>query len=266
MAERFIILSDLHLGRQPWRATADMVRPVWEGVQHVIINGDLAELFDPRFIKQAEQETLRIQELCEADGVTLTLLAGNHDPYLSEQRYLYLVDHKVLVTHGDTIDPAIAPWCPTAPLMRAAFDRTLASFPVESREHLESRLLATHHAALAKWEVIKDDMHAVGLRRMIRRPWSFFQVLDYWRRFPTDAARFLEQYAPTAKVLITGHTHRQGIWKRRGRTIINTGGYAFPARPRVVMIEDRRVSVHHVDRIGGVYRVRPDAISQIDVE
>ncbi|CAN5549169.1 hypothetical protein BH10PLA1_BH10PLA1_21880 [soil metagenome] len=265
MPDRFLILSDLHLGRQSERATADMLRPLWAGVQHVIVNGDVAELYDPRYIEQAEQQTLRLQELCEADGVSLTLLAGNHDPDVTDQRYLYLADGKILVTHGDSIDPAIAPWCRTAPVMRAAFDRTIASFPVESHERLETRLAATRNAALAKWDVIKDDLHSVGFRRMLRRPWSFAQVINYWFWFPTESAKFLERYAPSATVMITGHTHRQGVWRRRGRTIINTGAFAFPAKPRVVRLEGNSLAVHHARRQGDTYHVDESPIFRLDV-
>jgi len=265
MPEKFVILSDLHLGRQPWRATADMLRGVWAGADHVVVNGDVAELYDPRYIAAAEKETLRLQELCEEDNVKLTLLAGNHDPYVTEQRYLYLADGKVLITHGDTIDPAIAPWCATAPIMRETFARTIASVPVETRQSLETRLLATHHAALAKWDVITNDPHKVGFKRMLRRPWSFFHVIQYWRRFPREAEKFMEQYAPSAKVLVTGHTHRQGVWRRGERTIINTGAYAFPAKPRVVRMEGDRLTVHHVDRLGDTFSVRADPIAVVDV-
>ncbi len=265
MQEKFIILSDLHLGREPWRATADMLRPLWAGVQHVIINGDVAELYDPRYVEAAERETLRLQELCEADGVTLTLLAGNHDPDVTDERFLFLGDGKILVMHGDSINPAIAPWCATAPVMRAAFDKTLASFPVETREQLGNRLTATRHAALAKWDVIKSDMHMVGFRRMLRKPWTFFQVMHYWMTFPSEAAKFMERYAPQATVLIAGHTHRQGVWKRGHRTIINTGGYAFPASPRVVILEGRTITVLRVVRDGPSYRLESKTLLSFQI-
>ncbi len=248
MPERYLIMSDLHLGRQPWRATADMLRTVWQGFDHLIINGDFAELYDPRYIDEAEKQALRVQELCEADKITLTLLAGNHDPYVTEQRYLYLADGKILLTHGDTIDPAIAPWCDTAPLMRQAFNDTIASFPTETRETLEARLTATHHAALAKWEYIKNDMHTVGFKRMLRRPWSFYHVIRYWQRFPREAAKFMELYAPSASLLITGHTHRQGYWKIGSRTIINTGAFAFPAAPHAVAVVGSQVDYYRLLR------------------
>lgn len=248
MPDRYLIMSDLHLGRQPWRATADMLRRVWEGFDHLIINGDVAELYDPRYIAEAEKQTLRLQELCETDKITLTLIAGNHDPYVTEQRYLYLADGKILLTHGDTIDPAIAPWCDTAPLMRQTFHSTIASFPIENREMLETRLTATHHAALAKWEFIKNDLHSVGFKRMLRRPWSFYHVIRYWQRFPHEATKFMAYYAPSASMLITGHTHRQGYWTVGARTVINTGAFAFPGQPHVVAVEGSKVDYYRLVR------------------
>jgi predicted phosphodiesterase len=266
MAQTYAILSDLHMGREPWRCTPEMVRPLWQGVDHLIINGDVAELDDPRYSDLAQRETLRLQELCEADGVTLTLLAGNHDPDVTDQHFLFLAGGKILITHGDSIHPAIAPWCATAPLMQAAFDKAMASFPVESKDQLGTRLEATKTAARAKWSHLKqDNFHMMGLKRMIRRPWSFLQVLHYWYRFPDEAAAFVEQYAPQAQVLIAGHTHHQGVWRRRGKTIINSGGFAFPARPRRVLIEGETITVEGATRRGESYRLDANPITRFGV-
>src|SRR4051812_2337227 len=122
MGERYIILSDLHLGKDPGRLRPGMLRGIWRRGDHLIINGDLAEVHDPRYQVEARRLTLELQEICEADGVTLTLLAGNHDPGLSDRRHLFLHGGDVLVTHGDAVTPSVAPWCVTAPLMREAYD------------------------------------------------------------------------------------------------------------------------------------------------
>ncbi len=266
MPEKYAILSDLHMGREPWRARAEMMRPLWQGVDHLIINGDVAELYDPRYIDLAEQETLRLQELCEADGVTLTLLAGNHDPDVTDQHFLFMADQKILITHGDSVHPAIAPWCATAPLMQAAFDKAMASFPVETKDLLSSRLAATKTAARTKWEHVREgNFHMMGLKRMIRRPISFFEVLRYWHRFPDDAAGFMEKYAPQSTVLITGHTHHKGIWTRRGKTIINTGGFAFPTTPRRVIVEGTKITVHEAIKNGEVYHAAAKPVAEIQV-
>jgi predicted phosphodiesterase len=244
-----------------------MLRPLWQGVDHLIINGDVAELDDPRYCDLARKETLRLQELCEQDGVTLTLLAGNHDPDVTDQHFLFMADQKILITHGDSVHPAIAPWCATAPLMQAAFDRAMASIAVESKDQLASRLEATKTAARAKWEHLKSgNFHMMGLKRMVRRPWSFFQVLNYWHRFPDDAAAFVEKYAPQSKVLITGHTHHKGIWTRRGKTIINTGGFAFPTTPRRVVIEGTTITVHEAIKHGEGYHAAAKPVAEIDLK
>jgi predicted phosphodiesterase len=267
MSERYAILSDLHMGREPWRASAEMLRPLWQGVDHLIINGDVAELLDPRYVDLAEQETLRLQELCEADRVTLTLLAGNHDPDVTDQHFLFLAEQKILITHGDSVHPAIAPWCATAPLMQAAFEKAMAASPLQTHNDLASRLAATKTAARAKWEHVRGgNFHMMGLKRMLRRPMSFFEVLRYWHRFPDDAAAFVEKYAPQSSVLITGHTHKKGIWTRRGKTIINTGGFAFPTTPRRVVIEGTRIVVHEAIKDGKVYHPAPKAVAEIDVK
>lgn len=265
MAERFVIISDLHLPREPHRVMADMLRPVWGDAQHLIVNGDVAELDDPRFRDEARKQTLQLQEMCEADGVTLTLLAGNHDSCVSEKKHLYMLDDKVLITHGDSIHPAIAPWCDTAPLMREVFHATMASFPIETHDKLETRLAATQSAIEARWSRLRLDIHSAGLMRMVKRPWAFLHVLYYWQRFPSMAASFCEKYAASAQVLITGHTHYQGIWKRRGRTIINTGGFAFPAKPWRAVVDGRKLTVQRLVRQGNEYHPHNPPLLSIDL-
>ncbi|MCA9286043.1 MAG: hypothetical protein KDA22_12540 [Phycisphaerales bacterium] len=151
MPEHVSIFSDTHLGRSRWGLpSADMLRPLWQGSTHVVVNGDVAELHHPRYRRSAEREVLRLQELCEADGVSLTLLSGNHDPYVSEIRHLSLANGRVFVTHGDAIHPAIAPWSPTAAVMREARRSALAALEPETHGHLESVLRATQHGAAAE--------------------------------------------------------------------------------------------------------------------
>ncbi len=246
MSERFVILSDLHLGKKPGRLHADLFRPLWRAGDHVIINGDCAELHDPRYNWEAARQTLRLQELCDTDGVTLTLLAGNHDPGISKLRHLFLAGGKILVTHGDAVHPAIAPWCHTAPIMRGAYDEAINALPVESRTDLEARLRASTHAAEVKWDTVKDKVGWIGFWGLVRQPWSFVQIMLYWNQFPREAAKFTADFAPSARFVVMGHTHHQGVWTVDGRVVINSGCYEFPGKPRAVVLEEGVLRVHRL--------------------
>lgn len=256
MDGRIVILSDTHLGRPHAAArSADALRPLWRGAAHLIINGDVAEMHHPKRLSHAARQTMRLFELCEEDGVQLTLLSGNHDPYLTDLRHLHLAAGDVFVTHGDVLHKAVAPWSPAAGRMRQVHEQALASLAGEHRDDLELRLAASQHASIAEWEQMEREAARSSITGMLFRPWAVAQVLWYWWRIPKVAAQFLRRHAPQARYMILGHTHRAGVWKIDGRTIINTGSYGFPGRPLAVALEDDQLSVWRIRLLEDRYRL-----------
>lgn len=253
---RTVIISDTHLGR-PHAAVRHVaqLRPLWQGAAHLIVNGDAAEVHHPRHWSQAACEVLKLYDFCEQDGVELTLLSGNHDPFLSDIRHLHLADNTVFVTHGDVLHPAIAPWSPAAGRMRAAHDAALATLEPETRRHLESRLSVAQHASLAEWQSIRVEAEQSSMLRMLLRPWALAQVLHYWHIIPRLTAQFAAEHAPEARYIITGHTHRPGIWRVGPRTIINTGSFGFPGTPRVVVLDGEALTVWKLRLTNSVYEL-----------
>ena len=98
MAGPITIISDTHLGR-PRRAalSADALRPIWAESSQLIINGDIAELHHPDLEDEAEAQVIRLFELTMMDGIVLTLISGNHDPYISDLRHVHIAEGAVLV-------------------------------------------------------------------------------------------------------------------------------------------------------------------------
>lgn len=263
MQDRIVILSDTHMGRPDSVVRSpQMLRPLWRGASAVVVNGDVAEIHDPRYRVAAAQQVLQLHDLCEQDGVELTMLSGNHDPYISDTRHLLLADGTVFVTHGDALHPTIAPWSPSAARVRRAHDLALASLTPEDRGTLASRLSVCQHAAHEHWSEYEEALQHSALRQLIVRPWMAFQVLWYWHNVPELAQRFAQEYAPGARFFIFGHTHRQGIWRRGGLTLVNTGSFGFPGRPRAVVIEDGRLSVHRIRRRNGEFCFVDPAIAE----
>lgn len=266
MARRIVILSDLHLGRRHCAArSADALRPLWDGAAHLIVNGDVAEVHHPRHWTVAARATLRLFDLCESDGVELTLLSGNHDPFITDLRHLHLAGELVFVTHGDVMHPAISPWSPASARMRAAHEAALAALEPEQRDKLESRLSATQHAAYAEWndlQKLADEARHSTVMGMFIRPWALVQVIAYWRAFPHLAAEFTARHAPKARFIVLGHTHRPGVWRIGDRIIINTGSFGFPGTARAVIIEDEALSVWRIRFRRCAYRLaaRPHCV------
>ncbi len=252
---RTVILSDTHLGR-PYAAavSAEALRPLWQGADRLIVNGDVAEVHHPDHWSTAARQTLHLHDLCEEDGVALTLLSGNHDPYISDVRHLYLRGRAVFLTHGDALHPAIAPWSPMAGRIRAAYEQAMANVDEDDRDQLEQRLGASQHAAAhIELQKLSHEAGRSTIPGMLLRPWAVVRVLWYWHMFPQLAARFAAKHAPQARFIVLGHTHRPGVWRINDRVIINTGSFGFPGTPRAVVLEAGRLTVWRIALRNGAY-------------
>ena len=49
-----------------------------------------------------------------------------------------------------------------------------------------------------------------------------------WGTQASAAADFADRYFPRAEIVVKGHFHRTGIWRKRGRLIVNLGAYMNP--------------------------------------
>lgn len=252
---RIVILSDLHLGRPHCAArSADALRPLWRRASHVILNGDVAEVHNRAHWSRAACQTMRLFDLCEMDNVGLTLLSGNHDPFISDIRHVHLHGGSVFVTHGDVLHPAVAPWSPAAGRMRKAHARAISALAPEQRDHLESILSASQFASHAEWSQLEAEASHSSVWRMLVSPLAILQVIYYWHVFPRLAAQFADRHTPDARFIVLGHTHRSGIWTVGDRTVINTGSFGFPGRPMAVVVDDVSLTVMRVRLQGDAYR------------
>ncbi len=237
MDDRIIILSDLHLGRPDGVHSVEELDALITPGATIVLNGDTAELHDPAFQSRAENEYAALQELAATRGALLRILAGNHDPFLSRERLLELAHGTVVVTHGDSFHPAIAPWSESATVMREAWERSMAAQPAARRETLEARFEAARDAAVAEWLASGNGVRHSTIQKFLVHPWRGATVAWYWARYPSMAAQFSLQYAPEAAVIIIGHSHRAGMWQRAGRTVMNTGAFTWPGKPHAAILE-----------------------------
>jgi len=244
-----LILSDTHLANPASHVRAPhMLRPLWRGMKRLIINGDAAEVHHPHWRAAAARQILELQQLCEQDGVALTLLSGNHDPFISDQRHLLLHDGEIFITHGDVLHPAIAPWSDHAHRLADQMHQALMRIEPAARHTLEARLAAAQHASHMEWLFDTHRTYATTVTKLLVRPLTVARLLHYWWRVPQLADAFLRLHAPQARFMVLGHTHRQGIWAINNRVIFNTGSFSFPARPRAIVIADGTLAVHPIRR------------------
>ena len=231
---RIVILSDTHLAT-PGRgaASAAALRPLWQGATELIINGDVAEIADPKVRGPAARQVLDLQDLAEEDGVKLTLLSGNHDPLMTDRRYLRLAQREVFLTHGDILHPAISPWTDHArQLQRFHADAIMSLDPTKARS-LDAQLAACQQASALHWDHDAERHRHPGpnprphskLVRKAERLRVMGKALYYWHTIPRRAMGFRQAVRPRVAVLrLRAHPPGRGVGRphadarqRRGR-------------------------------------------------
>jgi predicted phosphodiesterase len=224
------ILSDLHFGH-PATSLRDVeqLAPLLRGASRVVFNGDSVEA---RFVKEREQGRADLDLLkafCRSAGVETTFLTGNHDPGLTDLHHLDLADGAVLVTHGDILFHGLSPWSREAVALQEAHSRFLEE--AGNPQAMEPCLAVARRSALAIETLGPLAHHHARIRtlsgfiREVWPPWRPLKMIECWVKTPSLAAAFAAQHRPEAKFILLGHTHRAGVWKRQGRTIINTGSF-----------------------------------------
>jgi UDP-2,3-diacylglucosamine pyrophosphatase LpxH len=267
-SQRIVIISDTHMGRPSAAVrSADMLRPLWQGAQELIVNGDVAEIHDAQHRGAAAREVLRLQQLCEADGVNLCLLSGNHDPLITDRRYLRLLNRTVFCVHGDILHPAISPWTPYAKRLAALHADALASLDPAQRGTLDGALQVAQHAAYRNWDHLVQEhwVRRNAVQRPLDKAVKLARVAWYWQTLPRRAIRFARQYAPESRFFVFGHIHRAGIWRDNHRVLINTGAFDFPATPRAAVVEAGQLTVHRIVRNDAGFTFAPRPLSSFSL-
>lgn len=245
-----IVISDLHLGRSGMVESAAMIQPIIEAAGTLIVNGDTAELHVTECRERAERELADLRERCARAGTRLKLLAGNHDPNLVDDRHLQFDEGRVFITHGDAIEESVAPWSGAAKRMRKQHRAFMAELPEEFRQTLEARFAACRSAAMREWDHDGDAGRPSTLLNMLLRPHKVARVLWYWATCNAQMDGFISEHAPESRLVLVGHSHRAGVFRRPQRTIINTGCYGFPGRPLGVVLDQTGARVFRIQRHG----------------
>ncbi|MEE2972781.1 MAG: metallophosphoesterase [Planctomycetota bacterium] len=223
-----LVLSDLHLGRTGMVERGAELTSLVEGASMLVVNGDVAELHVERWAEDAARELDRLRSLCRASGTRLVLLAGNHDPDLTDLRHLILAGGELLITHGDAVHEALAPWSDAAAVIRDRHREVLAAAPAERRHDLDTLFEACREAALAECEHQGDLGRPTSPLGAVAKPWKIAAITGFWWSYARRLDRFASTHAPTARVILAGHTHRAGVERAGRRTIVNTGCFGIP--------------------------------------
>ncbi len=250
------IVSDLHLGEHGSRLhdTAG-VEPLLEGVDRLVLNGDTLETRFLDLDPEAVRRKTAFEAWLAARAPRVVVITGNHDPQLGFVHHLDLADGAVLVTHGDTMFPEVAPWGWEAKHYGRVQKRLLDCIPKERRDTWETRLAVCKQAVLEIRDLSPrfpgSSSHPWARRlRFLHSIRRIDRILRCWREAPSASAALAETHRPAARVVVVGHTHRPGVWPVRGRWVVNTGSAVPPMGARAVDLVGRELIVRrwHIRR------------------
>ncbi|MEZ5275938.1 MAG: metallophosphoesterase family protein [Opitutaceae bacterium] len=246
------VLSDLHLGnRASLVGSAGSVAPLFQGMGTVILNGDTFDLRHAQRRAPGPPASCPFEDLAGKSGSTVIKIAGNHDPDCSPIYHLELAAGQILITHGDVLYPEIAPWSRFAAQFRRMIENELEELQNPGSHTLE-HLLETNKKVAR--EILNqphfyfptNEPFPRHLLRYLWPPFRILRILGSWWRLPRSATALAETHRPGSRFIILGHTHYPGVWKRGGRTIINTGSYLPLLGRRCVDIHPDRIELRRI--------------------
>ena len=263
------ILSDLHLGHDLSKVRdVESLRPLIVGAARVIFNGDTFQERGTAFRDRSFIQLEKLQNLCREEGADAIFLRGNHDPTAWDLELVDLLEGQVTVTHGDVWLRLISPWSKGMREMRPALEAIHAEYPDAARMDLATQFEILRRCRLAlppsgtrhQGHSLQNRV-ALFLREMWppRRPW---EVLKVYTRLPGMASNFIKSFRPASRVLLFGHTHSAGVWRRGGRLLVNTGAFGIFAKPLMVEIHHRTLNVLRLEERGGFWQTQSVAATQ----
>lgn len=176
-----------------------------------------------------------------------------------------LADGKILVTHGDALFRHLSPWSPKTwevipkmeALREAMGESTLESDLAACLDYVQRcRYLPSGGKLEIRDTGLISRVASVG--RLAWPPGRPIRILQTWATIPRQAHGFLSRYRPEAKLLLFGHTHLPGSWRKQDRMAINTGGFVSFSPARCVELTAGAVRIRKVrERDGESYAFDP---------
>jgi len=232
LAEPVRILSDLHLAHKVSRiARVSALRPLVAGAGTMVFNGDTWQELAGAVVARSAEMLQELQSLCTREGCAAVFLSGNHDPGWPGPGWVELAGGRIIVTHGDALLFAGSPWKRE---VLAGGQRVLDLW----RQHPDAATDAAARLCLAREmaRALPSQEESFG-RRLWQQAWDAayppqraLRILQAWWQQDASGVEFCKRYFPQAEVLIVGHLHRQGCWRKDGRLVINTGSFVNPGR------------------------------------
>ncbi len=258
------IFSDIHYGDRASRVhRLEQLGPLLDGVSHLVLNGDT---LDTRPGPEPAHTALcraAVASFFSHHVPTVTYITGNHDADFSALHHLDLSGGEVFAFHGDVLFDDIVPWSRDAHLAGRRIAAALLALPEELRHDLDPRLAVFRRVAQTIPQRHQSEKH--NLRYTLRYladtvwpPHRVLLVLRAWQLLPARARAFARRHRPQARFILTGHTHRPGLWSfPEGVYVINTGSFSLPLGAHAVDLSGGKLTVRRIDRRSGEFRPGP---------
>jgi predicted phosphodiesterase len=250
------ILSDLHLydARTQVRALSQL-EPLLDRVRTLVLNGDTCEM--RRGATPEQLAELRV--FFRARVPEVVFISGNHDPDISDTHEWLAADGRVWVTHGDVCFDDFTPWARHVPEIRRLVAAKQAADPAADFAQLAVRYRIAREVAREEKDLPDRTTrnwwaHLAWVCHTFfppRQPWAMLQC---WRDLAGLADRLAVTQRPAAQVVVMGHVHFPGVWRRgQGPVIVNTGSFFRPLGGNLVDVHDDRVQVRRIVRRGDLF-------------
>jgi predicted phosphodiesterase len=256
--ETIRIFSDLHFADHASRIRRlGQLRPLFDGVTHLVLNGDTLDTRPGPNTARTEDARSEVLDFFPRQVTRVTFLTGNHDADLTSTHALDLADGSVFVTHGDIVHDDIVPWSRDAAGIGPKIAAALAELPAAERSQLAARLEVWRRVARAIPQRHQAEPNRLRYALFFARdtvwpPSRIWKILRIWRQEPALVAAFARVHRPQARVVAVGHTHRPGVWRTPGGTlVVNTGSFTRLLGGCAIDLAGDRVTVRRIaDRNG----------------
>jgi len=256
------ILSDIHFGDHASRVNRlEQLSPLLEGVPHLVLNGDTLDTRPGPEPRHTAECRAAVEGFFPRFVGGVTYLTGNHDADFSLDHRLDLAEGRVFVTHGDIFFDDIVPWSHDAAFIGRRLAEEFRLLPTEFHAQLDHRLALFRRVAASipqrhqsERNKLKFALHY--LADTVWPPHRILRIIQAWRHAPESAAATARRHRPTARFVISGHTHRPGVWRMAdGVTVINTGSFCPPLGGCCVDLSPDALIVRRIDSRAGEFRL-----------
>lgn len=254
------IFSDIHFGDHASRVgRLEQLRPLLAGVDHAILNGDTLDTRPGPYPAHTAECRAAADTFFGREVRASTFLTGNHDADVSHHHHLDLAGGEIFVTHGDIFFDDIVPWSKDATLIRRKIEAELRALPAGQHHDLDQRFAAFRRVAISIPQRHQSERNRLKyalhyLADTVWPPLRILRVIRAWRDAPASAAAATQRHRPAARFVISGHTHRPGIWRMpEGITVVNTGSYCPPLGGCVADVTTDRLIVRRVEARAGEF-------------